>query len=139
MSALVLMAPLKGWVSALEEAPDAVFAERMLGDGLAIDPLDSTLHAPCDATVVSVHRAGHAVTLRAENGAEILMHIGLETVALNGEGFEAFVREGQAVRAGDRLIGFDLRSGGPPSAQPDHARGDHQSRRLPHCTSRSGS
>lgn len=108
MSALVLMAPLKGWVSALEEAPDAVFAERMLGDGLAIDPLDSTLHAPCDATVVSVHRAGHAVTLRAENGAEILMHIGLETVALNGEGFEAFVREGQAVRAGDRLIGFDL-------------------------------
>lgn len=108
MSALVLTAPLKGWVSPLEETPDAVFAERMLGDGLAIDPLDSTLYAPCDATVVSVHRAGHAVTLRAANGAEILMHIGLETVALNGEGFDVFAREGQAVKAGDRLIGFDL-------------------------------
>lgn len=108
MSALVLTAPLQGWVSALEEAPDAVFAERMLGDGLAIDPLGSTLHAPCDGSVVSVHRARHAVTLRATNGAEILMHVGLETVALNGEGFEVFVEEGQTVKAGDRLIGLDL-------------------------------
>ncbi len=108
MSNLVLTAPLKGWVSSLEEAPDAVFAERMLGDGLAIDPLDSVLHAPCDGVVVSVHRARHAVTLRADNGAEILMHIGLETVALNGEGFEVLVREGQAVKAGEPLIGFDL-------------------------------
>ncbi|MCA0358881.1 MAG: PTS glucose transporter subunit IIA, partial [Proteobacteria bacterium] len=91
MSALILTAPLKGWVSSLEEAPDVVFAERMLGDGLAIDPLDSVLHAPCDGVVVSVHRARHAVTLRADNGAEILMHVGLETVALNGEGFEVFV------------------------------------------------
>lgn len=108
MSNLVLFAPFEGWVSSLEETPDAVFAERMLGDGLAIDPLGSVLHAPCDGVVVSVHRARHAVTLRAGNGAEILMHVGLETVALNGEGFEAFVREGQAVTAGERLIGFDL-------------------------------
>lgn len=108
MSNLVLSAPLKGWIAPLEEAPDAVFAERMLGDGLAIDPLDSTLHAPCDATVVSVHRARHAVTLRAANGAEILMHVGLETVALGGEGFEVFVADGQPVRTGDRLISFDL-------------------------------
>ncbi|MCA0357759.1 MAG: PTS glucose transporter subunit IIA, partial [Proteobacteria bacterium] len=91
MSNLVLTAPLKGWVSSLDETPDAVFAERMLGDGLAIDPLGSVLHAPCDGVVVSVHRARHAVTLRAGNGAEILMHVGLETVALNGEGFEVFV------------------------------------------------
>ncbi|MDR7231567.1 phosphocarrier protein FPr/phosphocarrier protein [Caulobacter sp. BE264] len=108
MSNLVLTAPLRGWIAPLEETPDAVFAERMLGDGLAIDPLDSTLHAPCDATVVNVHRACHAVTLRAANGAEILMHIGLETVALNGEGFEVFVQDGQSVKAGDRLISFDL-------------------------------
>lgn len=108
MSNLVLFAPLKGWIAPLEETPDAVFAERMLGDGLAIDPLDSTLHAPCDATVLSVHRARHAVTLRAANGAEILMHIGLETVALNGEGFEVLVQNGQTVKAGDRLISFDM-------------------------------
>ena len=108
MSNLVLSAPLKGWIAPLDETPDAVFAERMLGDGLAIDPLGSTLHAPCDATVVTVHRARHAVTLRAANGAEILMHVGLETVALNGEGFSLFVKEGQAVRAGDPLLGFDI-------------------------------
>ena len=108
MSNLVLSAPLKGWIAPLDETPDAVFAERMLGDGLAIDPLDSTLHAPCDATVVTVHRAGHAVTLRAANGAEILMHVGPETVALNGEGFTVFVKEGQAVKAGDKLLAFDL-------------------------------
>lgn len=108
MSNLVLSSPLKGWVSSLGEAPDAVFAERMLGDGLAIDPLGSTLHAPCDGTVVSAHRAGHAVTLRAANGAEILMHVGLETVALGGEGFAVRVREGQAVKAGEALLDFDL-------------------------------
>lgn len=108
MSNLVLSAPMKGWIAPLDETPDAVFAERMLGDGLAIDPLGSTLHAPCDATVVTVHRARHAVTLRAANGAEILMHVGLETVALNGEGFTVFIKEGQAVKAGDKLLGFDL-------------------------------
>ncbi|OYX72634.1 MAG: PTS galactitol transporter subunit IIC, partial [Caulobacter sp. 32-67-35] len=108
MSNLVLSAPLKGWIAPLDETPDAVFAERMLGDGLAIDPTGSMLHAPCDAVVMTVHRARHAVTLRAANGAEILMHLGLETVALEGAGFEVQVREGQSVKAGDPLIAFDL-------------------------------
>ena len=108
MSGLVLSSPLRGWIGPLDETPDAVFAERMLGDGLAIDPLGSTLHAPCDGVVVSVHRAGHAVTLRAANGAEILMHVGLETVGLEGEGFSVLVREGQGVKAGEALLGFDL-------------------------------
>ncbi|PLR28864.1 phosphoenolpyruvate--protein phosphotransferase, partial [Caulobacter zeae] len=75
---------------------------------LAIDPTGSVLHAPCDGRVVTVHRSRHAVTLRAANGAEILMHVGLETVALDGEGFTVHVAEGQAVTAGDPLIGFDL-------------------------------
>jgi phosphoenolpyruvate-protein phosphotransferase len=108
VSNLVLSSPLKGWIAPLDETPDAVFAERMLGDGLAIDPFGSTLHAPCDAVVTTVHRARHAVTLRATNGAEILMHVGLETVALNGEGFSVFVKEGQVVKSGDKLLGFDL-------------------------------
>ncbi|ALL12269.1 phosphoenolpyruvate--protein phosphotransferase [Caulobacter henricii] len=108
MSNLVLSAPLKGWIAPLDETPDAVFAERMLGDGLAIDPTGSSLHAPCDGVVLTVHRARHAVTLRAANGAEILMHLGLETVALEGAGFEVQVREGQSVKAGDPLIAFDL-------------------------------
>ncbi|AVQ04493.1 phosphoenolpyruvate--protein phosphotransferase [Caulobacter segnis] len=108
MSALVLSSPLKGWIASLSEAPDAVFAGRMLGDGVAIDPLGGELVAPCDGVVVSAHRAGHAVTLRSTAGAEILMHVGLETVALGGEGFEVHVREGQAVKTGQPLISFDL-------------------------------
>jgi phosphocarrier protein FPr/phosphocarrier protein len=106
MSTLTLVAPIKGWVAPLDEVPDPVFAERILGDGVAIDPTDATVHAPCDAQVVSVAR--HAVTLRAANGAEILIHIGLETVALHGQGFITHVREGNSVRTGDPLITFDL-------------------------------
>ncbi|HWE45946.1 MAG TPA: phosphoenolpyruvate--protein phosphotransferase [Caulobacteraceae bacterium] len=108
MSELTLISPLAGWVAPLDEAPDPVFAERMMGDGVLIDPTSSTLCAPCDGEVVSVHHTRHAVTLRATGGAEILMHIGLETVALKGEGFTVHVQDGQAVRAGDPLIGFDL-------------------------------
>jgi len=105
---LVLSSPLKGWIAPLDETPDAVFAERMLGDGLAIDPLGSTLHAPCDGRIIAAHGARHAITLRADNGAEILMHVGLDTVGLGGEGFEVYVENGQAVKSGDRLISFDL-------------------------------
>lgn len=106
MNALELVAPMKGWVASLEEVPDLVFAQRMLGDGLAIDPVGSTVHAPCNATVISV--AHHAVTLRAPNGAEILIHIGLETVALHGQGFMRHVKEGASVQTGDPLLTFDM-------------------------------
>lgn len=105
---LVLRSPLDGWASPLSEVPDPVFAQAMLGDGVAIDPTGAVLCAPCDAVVAGVHAARHAVTLKAAGGLEILLHIGLETVALNGEGFEVHVVEGQSVRAGDPLIGLDL-------------------------------
>jgi phosphocarrier protein FPr/phosphocarrier protein len=80
----------------------------MMGDGVAIDPTAGQVLAPCDARVLSIHRARHAITLQAANGAELLIHIGLETVALNGKGFEVLVEAGQEVRCGDRLIEFDL-------------------------------
>jgi len=105
---LVLHAPLSGWSAPLDEAPDPVFAGRMLGDGVAIDPVGESLHAPCDGVVIALPRTRHAVTLRADNGAEILLHVGLETVALGGEGFEAHVVEGQRVGRGERLLSFDL-------------------------------
>ena len=108
MSKLTLLAPLAGWSTPLDEAPDAVFAGRMLGDGLAIDPTGSTLYAPCDGELVAVPATRHAVTLRTARGAEILMHVGIDTVALGGEGFELHVRQGQQVRAGDRLLSFDI-------------------------------
>ncbi|HEX7759403.1 MAG TPA: glucose PTS transporter subunit IIA, partial [Caulobacteraceae bacterium] len=105
---LTLLSPLDGWAAPLEETPDAVFAERMLGDGVAIDPTGGVLCAPCDGEVLSVHHTGHAISLRTAGGAEILIHIGLETVGLSGEGFEVHVKNGQAVAAGERLISFDM-------------------------------
>jgi len=108
VSDLILLSPLDGWAASLDETPDPVFADRMLGDGVAIDPTGGVLVAPCDGVVIGVQRTRHAVTLRAANGAEILMHIGLETVGLDGEGFTAHVADGQAVKTGERLISFDL-------------------------------
>ena len=108
MSELVLLSPLHGWSTPLEEVPDPVFAGRMLGDGVAIDPLGSTLYAPCTGQVVALPETRHAVTIRSAPGLDILMHIGIDTVGLGGEGFEAHVVAGQTVRAGDPLISFDL-------------------------------
>ncbi|MFL6605172.1 MAG: phosphoenolpyruvate--protein phosphotransferase [Steroidobacteraceae bacterium] len=102
------MSPLQGWSAPLAEAPDAVFAGQMMGDGVAIDPTGASLHAPCDGILIVVPTSRHAVTMRADNGAEILLHIGIDTVALGGEGFQLHVREGQRVRAGDLLVSFDL-------------------------------
>ena len=102
------VAPMQGWSAPLDEVPDAVFAARLLGDGVAIDPTGATLHAPCDGEIVTIPAQKHAVTLRAANGAEILLHVGIDTVALGGEGFELQVREGTRVKAGDVLMRFDL-------------------------------
>ncbi|MFL5493526.1 MAG: phosphoenolpyruvate--protein phosphotransferase [Gemmatimonadales bacterium] len=103
---LTLLAPVSGLIVPLEEVPDLAFARRLAGDGLAIDPLDQRLVAPCDARVVNVHRAGHALSLSAA-GLELLIHVGLDTVALNGKGFEPRVKAGDQVRAGDLLLTFD--------------------------------
>nr|MBA2460082.1 HPr family phosphocarrier protein [Gemmatimonadales bacterium] len=90
----------------LDQVPDPAFARRLAGDGLALDPLDQRLVAPCDARVLHVHRAGHALTLGA-SGLEILIHVGLDTVKLNGQGFTPRVKAGDEVRAGDLLLTFD--------------------------------
>ena len=107
-STLTLHAPLRGWCSPLDETPDEVFAQRLLGDGVAIDPTGDTLHAPCDGEIISIPVSKHAVAIRADNGAEILLHVGIDTVALGGEGFEALVQQGARVRRGQPLLKFDL-------------------------------
>lgn len=104
---LTLFAPLSGPIVSLDAVPDRVFAERMVGDGISIDPVSQTLLAPCDATVAQIHASRHAVALTSEAGVELLIHIGLETVNLNGEGFKARVRVGDKVKAGQPLIDFD--------------------------------
>jgi len=108
MSEVVLNAPFAGWLTPLEEVPDPVFAERMMGDGVAIDPVEKVLRAPADAIVISIPGTAHAVTLRLANGAELLIHIGLETVALGGAGFRALTCAGAQVKTGDPLIEIDL-------------------------------
>ena len=82
MTAIRLGAPVAGWLTSLEQVPDPVFAEGMLGTGIAVDPVEGMIAAPCDATVALVAPGGHAVTLRTDQGAELVIHIGLETVAL---------------------------------------------------------
>lgn len=105
---LTLVAPMAGWVLPLRDVPDAAFSQGMVGDGVGLEPLEAVLRAPCAGTVVAVHRARHAVTLRAHSGADILCHVGIETVALDGDGFVAHVQEGDQVLAGTALLGFDL-------------------------------
>jgi phosphocarrier protein len=105
---LILSAPLSGPVLTLNNVPDAVFASGAMGDGIAIDPLNDTLYAPCDAEVIHVARTGHAVTLRADNGAELLLHLGLDTVELQGDGFSMLVKEGARVSNGQALLRYDV-------------------------------
>ena len=103
MANLTLLAPLSGWCAPLDETPDAVFAQRLLGDGLAIDPTDGVLHAPCDGEVISVAAAGHAIALRASNGADILLHVGIDTVGLPAQASRCWWRRAHASAAGEPL------------------------------------
>ncbi|WP_184067439.1 phosphoenolpyruvate--protein phosphotransferase [Paraburkholderia sp. CI2] len=105
---IVLLAPLTGPVVPLAKVPDPVFSGGMFGDGIGVDPLEGRLVAPCDGVVTHLARTGHAVTLESAEGAQILLHIGIDTVGLNGKGFAPMVEQGAPVRAGDVLIEFDL-------------------------------
>jgi phosphoenolpyruvate-protein phosphotransferase len=104
---LLLLAPLSGVLMALEHVPDPVFSGRVIGDGLCIDPTSSTLCAPLAGVISNVQASGHAVSITDDNGVQVLMHIGLDTVNLAGQGFTRLVEEGQRVAAGQALIEFD--------------------------------
>lgn len=107
-SDLTIKAPIEGLVTPIESVPDPVFAQKMVGDGLAIEPASDTLVAPFDATVSQIQGTAHAVTLKHANGVEILIHIGIDTVMLKGEGFNALVSNGEKVKQGQPLIRFDI-------------------------------
>lgn len=104
---LQLLAPLSGVLMALDEVPDPVFAGRIIGDGLCIDPTSSTLCAPLAGVVSDVQASGHALTITGDEGVQVLMHVGLDTVNLAGKGFTRRVEAGQRVEAGHALIDFD--------------------------------
>jgi multiphosphoryl transfer protein len=105
---LDLKAPLTGVLVPIEQVPDPVFAQKMVGEGVSIDPLSDRLLAPCDGEVSHVHPAAHAVTIRTLGDLEVLLHIGLDTLKMRGEGFDAKVKIGDQVRTGDELVSFDL-------------------------------
>ena len=105
---LRLVAPLSGFLLPIEQVPDPVFAQKMVGDGISIDPTSTVLVAPCEGEVIQIHPSLHAVTLKTTEGIEILMHIGLDTVELRGAGFTPKVQLGDRVTAGTPLIAFDI-------------------------------
>lgn len=105
-----LVSPLKGEIIPLESVNDESFSQKLLGDGVAIRPAEGIVRAPCDAVISSVIETRHAVGMTSTNGAEVLIHVGLDTVELKGQFFECLVELDQEVKAGDPLIKFDLQS-----------------------------
>ena len=106
--AITVKAPLSGKILPIEEVPDEVFSQGILGEGVGIDPTSNTVVAPADAVVSTVmEESRHAVSLRLDNGAELLNHVGMDTVEMKGDGFVYHIREGQRVHTGDPLITFD--------------------------------
>ncbi|EFM30231.1 PTS system, beta-glucoside-specific, IIABC component [Streptococcus gallolyticus subsp. gallolyticus TX20005] len=102
-----VMSPLTGEVLPIEKAEDEVFASKVMGDGVVILPETTDVYAPFDGTIATLFPTKHAIGLVSDKRAEILIHIGINTVDLNGEGFKAFVKQGDSVTKGDKLISFD--------------------------------
>lgn len=103
-----IIAPLNGEVRSLEQVPDPMFAQKIIGDGVAIQPAEGMLVAPVKGKVVHVASTLHAIGLVTDEGLEILCHIGIDTVKMDGQGFKAFVKAGDSVHPGDKLISFDI-------------------------------
>ena len=114
-------APMAGKAVPITEVPDPTFAEGMLGNGIAIEPAEGKVYAPCDATVDMMFDTGHAVSLVADCGAEVLIHVGLETVSLEGKPFTVHVANGDKVKKGQLLLEADLeaiKAAGLPTITP---------------------
>lgn len=116
-----LYAPLTGNAVPLTDVPDPVFAEKMVGDGIAILPTSNQVLAPCDGKVVQIFPTNHAVGIEAEGGVDLLIHVGIDTVELKGEGFKRLVEEGTEVKRGTPLLEIDfekIRAIGKPVITP---------------------
>lgn len=105
--ALILYRPVEGKVIDISEVQDEMFSDKLMGDGVAIEPVSDDILAPCDSKVLLVPKTLHAVALEASNGAEILIHIGIDTVELKGQGFTCHVKAADMVKRGDKLISID--------------------------------
>lgn len=104
----ILLSPMKGKVVPIEDIPHKVFNGKLLGEGIAIQPTDGKVLSPVEGRIIHIMNSKQAVGIKSLNGADILIHVGIETEKLQGEGFETFVQAGDAVKPGDKLIEFDL-------------------------------
>jgi len=102
-----VVAPVSGKCIPMEEVPDEIFSTKMLGDGFAVEPSEETVAAPVTGEIVMIPETKHAFGIKTKSGAELLVHIGLETVGLNGEGFTLLSKQGSKVKAGTPVIRFD--------------------------------
>lgn len=105
---VALIAPITGKMIDLEDVPDPVFSQRIMGEGIAFQPTEGLLVSPVNGTVTHLFHTNHAVGLTSEEGLELLIHIGIDTVKLNGKGFTPYIQSGDIVKSGDKLIQFDL-------------------------------
>jgi len=106
-NSMILKSPVIGRCFDISEIPDEVFSSKMLGNGIGFESTEGVLYAPVDGEILQVFPTKHALVLRSKEGLEILLHIGIDTVEMKGEGFEAFAQKGQQVKAGDKLLTFD--------------------------------
>ncbi len=107
-AAAELYSPMKGEVLPVEQSEDPMFASKMLGDGIAVNPADGTVYAPCDGTLSLLYETKHALGITCDNGIDLLIHVGIDTVQMNGEGFETFAAQGDRIRKGQKLLTVDL-------------------------------
>lgn len=103
-----IVAPVEGELIPLADVKDEVFSQKIMGDGFAIVPVSGAAVAPLSGTAETVFPTGHAVGIKTKDGIECIVHIGLDTVELNGEGFEPLIAQGDKVKAGDPIVRFDL-------------------------------
>lgn len=103
-----VLAPITGEIVKIEDVPDVVFAEKIVGDGVAIKPKGSKIVAPLSGKIGKIFETNHAFAIESDEGIELFVHFGIDTVELKGEGFTRVAEEGQQVKAGDTIIEFDL-------------------------------
>lgn len=117
----IVYAPLKGTIVKLEDVKDEVFSSKAMGEGVAIEPAEGRLYAPADGEIVTFFPTGHAIGMMTEDGVELLIHIGMDTVDMNGDGFTPKKAQGDKVKKGDLLLEFDIekiKAAGHPATTP---------------------
>lgn len=108
LQGIEILAPVSGDIVAIEDVPDVVFSEKIVGDGIAIKPTGHQLVAPCDGVIGKIFDTNHAFSIESFDGIELFIHFGIDTVELKGEGFSRLAQEGQDVKAGEPILEFDL-------------------------------